>query len=102
MNSNNGQGAVIQKNIQLQNFEMVDCLTAIKHGNGRDWWIVFRKFDPFGSNSKYYSYLISPVGISAVSIQNIGAQNSTNSGRISFNSNGNNMAYLNYKGFRII
>ncbi len=43
MSLNDGLGAVIQKNIQLQNFKQVDCLTAIKHGNGRDWWILFRK-----------------------------------------------------------
>jgi hypothetical protein len=36
MSTNGGLGAVVQKNIQLQSFKQVDCLTAIKHGNGRD------------------------------------------------------------------
>jgi hypothetical protein len=27
----------------LQSFEQVDCLNAVKHGNGRDWWVLFRK-----------------------------------------------------------
>jgi len=40
---NGGLGVVTQKNIQLQSFANVDCLNAIKHGNGRDWWVIFRK-----------------------------------------------------------
>ncbi len=43
MSLNGGLGEVIQKNVQLENFKTVDCLTAIKHGNGRDWWVVFQK-----------------------------------------------------------
>ena len=45
MRLNNGLGAVVSKNIQLQSFPMIDCLDAIKHANGRDWWIIFRQ-DP--------------------------------------------------------
>ncbi len=37
MNLNGGMGEVTQKNIQLQPFKIDDGLTAIKHGNGRDW-----------------------------------------------------------------
>jgi hypothetical protein len=45
MKANGGLGEVIQKNIQLQSLPMVDCLTAVKHGNGRDWWLIFRRWD---------------------------------------------------------
>ena len=41
MNLNGGLGAVTQKNIRLQPFKIDDGLTAIKHGNGRDWWLFF-------------------------------------------------------------
>ena len=40
MRLNGGLGAVTQKNIQLQNFQQVDCINAVKHGNGRDWWVI--------------------------------------------------------------
>ncbi|MBL7913433.1 MAG: T9SS type A sorting domain-containing protein [Bacteroidia bacterium] len=99
MSANSGQGAVIQKNIQLENFKAVDCLTAIKHGNGRDWWVFFRKSDfPSGGNNEWYLYLVTPQGIATQIIQAVGNYNSTNSGRISFNTSGNRMAYINYKG----
>lgn len=99
MSLNGGLGGVIKKNTQLKNFKMVDCLTAIKHGNGRDWWIVFRKSDfPNGSNAKYYEYLISPNGISNVKIKTIGSLNSTNSGRITFSNKGDHFVFINYKG----
>ncbi len=64
MNLNGGLGEVIQKNVQLENFKTVDCLSAVKHGNGRDWWVIIRKSDfPSGPNNDYYIYLITPSGV---------------------------------------
>ena len=98
MSLNGGMGGVIQKNVQLQNFANVDCITAIKHGNGRDWWIYFRQYNQLGSNNLYYRYLVSPNGISNVYIQTIGSLNSTNSGNITFNSSGLKMMFTNLMG----
>jgi type IX secretion system substrate protein len=100
MSLNGGLGDVIQKNIQLQSFKTVDCLTAIKHGNGRDWWIIFRKKEnaSSGSNNTYYEYLITQSGLGNVIIQNIGSLNTTNSGNIEFNAGGNKMMYTNLMG----
>ncbi len=99
INANGGSGQVIQKNVQLENFKAVDCLTAIKHGNGRDWWIIFRKAEyPSGSNNDYYMYLVSQSGIESQPIQSIGSQNSTNAGKISYSPIGDKMCFINYKG----
>ena len=99
MNLNGGLGEVIQKNVQLENFKTVDCLSAVKHGNGRDWWVIIRKSDfPSGSNNDYYVYLVTPSGVSSQPIQSVGSQNSTNSGRISFNSSGSKMSFINLIG----
>lgn len=99
MSLNGGLGEVIQKNVQLENFKAVDCLSAVKHGNGRDWWVIFRRFNSVLSpNNDYYIYLVTSSGIISQPIQNVGLQNSTNSGRISFNSSGENMCFINYKG----
>jgi hypothetical protein len=42
---NNSQGQVIQKNVLLDTSAIFDGLTAVRHGNGRDWWLVYRKWD---------------------------------------------------------
>ena len=97
ISQNGGLGAVIQKNIQLQSFKQVDCLSAVKHGNGRDWWVVFRKSQfPGGSNNDFYLYLVTPGGISNVTIQSVGSLNATNAGKLSFSPDGTKMLFTNY------
>ncbi|MBK6640278.1 MAG: T9SS type A sorting domain-containing protein [Bacteroidetes bacterium] len=92
---NGGFGAVTVKNVQLQSFAIVDGINAIKHGNGRDWWLIFRKsdFPTFTSNNDFYSYLITPNGIQNFSVQSIGEQNRTNAGNIKFSRNGDKMIF---------
>ncbi|MBK9637877.1 MAG: hypothetical protein IPO63_08675 [Bacteroidetes bacterium] len=36
----NGLGEVTQKNIQIDPSPRNDGLMAVKHGNGKDWWLV--------------------------------------------------------------
>ena len=93
---NNGLGSVIQKNIQLQSFKQVDCLSAVKHGNGRDWWVVFRKFVQGVGNDEFYSYLITPGGISSVTVQTVGSLNATGLAKLSFSPDGTKMLFTNY------
>ena len=42
MSLNGGHGVVISKNIQFNNNRISDCLTSIKHGNGKDWWLIYK------------------------------------------------------------
>ncbi len=95
MTLDGGLGAVTTKNYQLQNFNMVDCLSAIKHGNGRDWWLIFRKSDFLtgGGNSDWYKYLVSPSGATNFSQQSIGSINRTSGGQIDFSAMGNKLAF---------
>jgi hypothetical protein len=55
MDSNGGKGAIVSKNfIMLQDARMaLDRMTATRHGNGRDWWIV----RPHKTEHKYYTFL---------------------------------------------
>jgi hypothetical protein len=39
---NGGLGKVIQKNVQLLTNPLCDAVAAVKHGNGRDWWVVVK------------------------------------------------------------
>jgi hypothetical protein len=66
MNANNGQGKVISKNTQLylQDF-FSRSLTATRHANGRDWWVVAAR----DTSSVYFLYLLDPDGIHGPFIQ---------------------------------
>ncbi|MBL0052392.1 MAG: hypothetical protein IPP29_13215 [Bacteroidetes bacterium] len=63
MSQDSGRGAVIQKNVQLQGstFWANDGITAIKHGNGRDWWVMVSDWN--GYNNKFFYYAVTPSGI---------------------------------------
>jgi len=98
-NGDNGAGEVIAKNINLLSFRMVDCLSAIKHGNGRDWWILFRKYTSFPQGlDEWHKYIVTQSGISNYSIQNIGAYNRTNEGDVTFSDDGKKIGYVNLRG----
>ena len=100
ISANGGLGIVTQKNVQLQSFMQVDCLTAIKHGNGRDWWILFRRWknSPLAPNNEFHSYLVSPAGITNYNVQHIGSIQSTGFGGFAFTNDGNGFAYFNPQG----
>ncbi|MEO8146152.1 MAG: T9SS type A sorting domain-containing protein [Bacteroidia bacterium] len=96
INANNGLGDVILKNIKLKAFDQVDCLTPVKHGNGRDWWLFFRKWNSnLTPNNEFHSYLITPAGIINYHVQNIGAMETTNLGKMVFNNTADRLAYVN-------
>ncbi len=96
MNANGGLGSVLQKNVQLASFKVVDGMRAIKHGNGRDYWVAIRNATNFGNS--HYLYLISSSGITPASIINTGSINTTNSGRYAFSKDGAKLAFVNFKG----
>lgn len=93
--------SVLQKNIQIQNFPMVDCLTAVKHGNGRDWWLVFRRwYQPFTATNEFFTYLISPSGITNFNSQSIGSTHFANQGELTFSPSGEKL--INADGVDLI
>ncbi|MBA3649735.1 MAG: T9SS type A sorting domain-containing protein [Chitinophagales bacterium] len=68
---NYGLGTIL--NGEKQIVVLTDTLTdsgiqAVKHGNGRDWWLVCHEY---GSN-RYYKFLIDSSGIEGPYIQDIG------------------------------
>lgn len=96
MSQNGGLGSVVQKNIMLLSDPSSDNIFAIKHGNGRDWWIFFRK----GTTpiNEYYSFLISPFGIQGPYIQTIGSASNSNVLRQVFSPKGDKLLSVNYAG----
>ncbi|MEI2759648.1 MAG: hypothetical protein V9G42_09510 [Bacteroidia bacterium] len=96
MSANGGLGEVIQKNVQLHNYKSADGLTAIKHGNGRDWWIINRRCNNI--NNTFYKYLITPAGVSDSIPQNIGFATNVDLSRVCFSNNGSKMIFYNTRG----
>ena len=68
---NGGLGKVVQKNVQLRNDTICDGITAVRHGNGRDWWVIARSWKTVPAND-LKAYLISPQGVVANPTQYIG------------------------------
>ena len=65
---NGGKGAVIEKNtIYYKGIFKDGGMTACKHANGRDWWIVMSDL-----NDTYYKFLLTPNGIADTLVQSIG------------------------------
>jgi hypothetical protein len=100
LNANNGLGAVVSKNNQLVPFAQIDCLNAIKHGNGRDWWLFFRRRYPstISPNNEFYSFLISNSGITNYNFQNVGSFQSDGGGKLTFSKQGDKLIYSGWKG----
>lgn len=67
MNSNQGLGEVVQKNIPLLS-PVCEKITAVKHCNNRDIWVITRRFN----SPDYYTYLVSDTGVSLPLISDAG------------------------------
>lgn len=100
LKQNTGLGAVVQKNVQLDTFPVFDGITAVKHGNGNDWWLLYQRWDALGSqqNNEFHLLLVDSSGIQMQSLQNIGSLHDNGAGDLSFNSNGTKMIYVEWRG----
>jgi hypothetical protein len=86
--ANNDSGIVVQKNIQLNNLPAFDGLTAVRHGNGRDWWLFFKRNNPnppFTVGNNFYIYSLDSTGVGGPTIQSIGNLYNDNGGQLIFN-----------------
>ncbi|HNR49106.1 MAG TPA: hypothetical protein PKN14_07635, partial [Bacteroidia bacterium] len=99
MNANGGLGSVIVKNVRMNNFRNADCVTAIKHGNGRDWWVFSKYSTNSTSFNRFYTYLVTPDTIMPPIIQNLNNATDVDVQRIIFSPDGNKMMQINVFGF---
>ncbi len=63
-----GYGAVTTKDSLIWETFYFDSSNAVKHANGRDWWVV----TPDYTEAKYHRFLIDPEGIKDTLTQEIG------------------------------
>jgi len=77
--ANNGLGRVIEKNLPIMHDSILNGteLTLIKHGNGKDWWLIKRGGY---TQNRYYKFLVTSYTIEGPIAQDIGSFPTPNSG----------------------
>lgn len=70
MSQNNGLGKVVSKNNLIIGDTLSSCaLQAVRHANGRDWWVLAPEFN----GNCYYKILLDPSGLQIADKQCIGS-----------------------------
>jgi hypothetical protein len=94
MDANNGAGKVLEKNkVLMQDAQLSHVrMTAVRHGNGKDWWLV----KPHRTKQLFYNFLVSANGIAEPIISTVPEYNDMsigNDGQSTFSNNGSLYAY---------
>ena len=94
MSLNNGLGKVIQRDIVASTDTLMPTqFNAIRHGNGRDWWLLA----PYHLGNRFYRFLLDPEGLHQVGKQDIPATD-LGLGHTCFSPDGNWYARCNWPG----
>ncbi len=98
---NNGLGAVINKNRLINNQDVGDCLTAIKHGNGKDWWIITKPSDATLNSqfNRFYVYLFTQDSIYSPIIEDFNDAHDIGFQKIVWQLSGNGFMQINTAGY---
>jgi Secretion system C-terminal sorting domain len=106
MSANGGLGKVIERDHQLIGYEeygsyFVTSITTVKHGNGRDWWVVARSGGGDVQNGtlplEYYLFLVTPDGVTTTYISSEDECDS-NINQLLFNHQGNKFYAICFDG----
>lgn len=98
MQANNGLGRVIEKNIPvIQDTLNYGKITATKHANGTDWWLLIPVFD----SNQYYRILFTASGITSIDIQEVGDFVYSGLGQAVFSPDGTKYARYELKNINI-
>jgi hypothetical protein len=105
MAENNGLGKVMEKNVEVFRRDArlpSSFIHAVKHANGRDWWVV----QPLDTSNIYYSIMIDDTGINLKDSTRIGPKLhpwTSSSGQLKFSPDGEKLALVSaYNGLYII
>jgi hypothetical protein len=94
MSLDTGLGGISEKKVVvLQDTLVWGFLTACKHANGRDWWVIAHRY----YSNRYYKLLVTPDGIGGPFIQDIGSVITNDyHGAANFSPQGNYYAITSY------
>lgn len=96
MDGDNGLGEVISKNNLISADSISEAMTAVKHANGVDWWLIIKGYSTEG-DSTFYEYLITADTIQRTII-NMGGYSWTSLGVLTFDKTGQLLAYVSFCG----
>ncbi|MCO6492507.1 MAG: T9SS type A sorting domain-containing protein [Phaeodactylibacter sp.] len=92
MSLSNNEGVVIEKNTPIIEEPLTyGQVTAVKHANGKDWWIITAG----DQSNQYFKVLLNELGVTLHDIQNIGISSSFNGaagGQVAFSPDGRKYA----------
>ena len=95
-----GLGEVIIKGQQINTNRIADCMQAVKHGNGRDWWLVTKMSDANLTHiNRFIEYLITPSGISGPFYFDFGGAFDQDFQKIIFNTTCSKIMNINTVGY---
>jgi hypothetical protein len=90
MTLNGGLGAVVSKNqVLIDDLLNMGKITAVRHANGRDWWVFCHKVD----TNTFYRLLVTPEGVGFPETQDIGTVRPNDLGQVCFSPDGSKFAY---------
>ncbi|MBL7965322.1 MAG: T9SS type A sorting domain-containing protein [Flavobacteriales bacterium] len=90
MSLDGGLGAVVTKNhVLIADTLNVGKITAVRHANGRDWWVFCHK----QPTNVFYRLLVTPFGISGPDQQATGVTRYADLGQVCFSPDGSKFAY---------
>jgi len=91
MNANNGEGElIIRQEPFLQDTLTQGKITACKHANGRDWWLIMFKYD----SNEYYKILFTSNGVESIELSQSDLPVFAGLGQAVFSPNGTNYAHI--------
>jgi gliding motility-associated-like protein len=105
-----GQGSVVAKNISVCSCKLHEKITATKHCNGVDYWIVVRDRGYGNPLDSYKSFLLTSAGVSTTPIvspasptisMDISCMKISPNGRKLANAVGNPASYNDYRNFEV-
>jgi hypothetical protein len=93
----NGYGGIEPgyKNLPLSSLEVGEQLTAVRHGNGRDWWILARRYSGYPNTNAFVAWLLTPAGIDTVVVSLQGLR-ATTAGELTVSPDGDLLALASY------
>jgi len=99
MNGNGGLGSVTVKNFVIDSGTFYyDAMAAVKHGNGKDWWLIAKQSDLFSNGDSIFQiYMITGDTIFHFS-QAIGGKSLTNNANMTFSPKGDKLLFTTYRG----
>ena len=100
LSANSDSGAIIQKNVPINNYPAFDGLMAVQHGNGKDWWLLYQRWDGANGNIGYndfFIYLVDSGGVHLNSQTNVGTNHKTGGGHLCFNKSGDKFSVVTWR-----